>query len=205
MGELEKKAYELAKIIYANEVRIGTKIPKIKHVENIVNILKKVKHSDEMLASAWLFDALDKLNLTNKSREKFLADIRQGFGIKVAKLLDGCMPKTTPAECGKLIHRITKDIEYQVKANAQAQSIKLADVLEYLQSIRTCDFYNSENDGFKRKLQLKDRLTVYHVQATKLVKADASIKKQLIDTINLVNEEIENKLLMKAKGTNVCK
>ncbi len=205
MGELEKKAYELAKIIYANEVRIGTKIPKIKHVENIVNILKTVKHSDEMLASAWLFDVLDKKNLTVQSREKFLAEINQSFGKKVANLMDGCMPKTTPDECGKLIHRITKDIEYQAKANVQAQTIKLADVLEYLQSMRTCDFYNSENDGFRRKSQLKDRLTIYHVQATKLVKADASIKKQLIDTINLVNEELESKLLMKSKSTNVGK
>jgi len=200
MNELEKKAYELAKIIYGKNKRPLTQIKRIRHVENIVKILRKVEHTDEMLASAWLFDALDRINLTDESRIKFLKDIRQGFGIKTAKLLDGCLPKATRAEYSKLFDRMIKDIEHYAVSSAQAQSIKLADTLEYLQSLRALYFYTAVGDGNKRKLVLKNQRLAADMQtAERLVKADNKIRQELIDTVNLMHKEIDEKLLTSDK------
>jgi len=187
----ERKAYDYAKPIYGKTCRPLTRIARIKHIKNLVNILKTVKHTDEMLAAAWLFDLFNRKDITDESRDKFLAEINTKFSTKIALILDGCLPKTNTSD-GDFYFRKNKDLEYYTRFTSQSQTIKIADSLEYLQSIRTTEFYTKADDGEKRKTRIKNILLPAEEKLAKsLLKAEPNIRQLLLNTIELMHQELE--------------
>jgi (p)ppGpp synthase/HD superfamily hydrolase len=101
--------------------------PYIVHPAEVVDILLQVKHSDEMLAAAWMHDVLEDTRVT--------ADLMlQEFGSEITDLVLWLTDVSKPAD-GNRAARKAKDRLHSAAAPAAAQTIKLADMISNTRSI----------------------------------------------------------------------
>lgn len=99
----------------------------VTHLEEVVEILKKVEHTDEMLAAAWLHDTVEDTQVT-------IEDIYENFGDEIAEMVDSLTDISKPLD-GNRKTRKAIDRAHLAKASPDVQTIKLADLISNSASI----------------------------------------------------------------------
>jgi (p)ppGpp synthase/HD superfamily hydrolase len=148
---------------HGTQVRKYTGEPYIEHCREIVEILKGVQHTEDMLAAAWLHDVLE---------ETFRSSplIYQEFGLEVVKMV------IDPTDCHKSIgnRAMRKRIDRGRlgRSSADVQTIKLADLISNTKSI-------VEHDPKFAKTYLAEARMLLDV----LTKGDASLRERLLSQL----------------------
>ena len=109
------------------QTRKYTNDPYIVHPAEVVGIVKKVPHTEVMLAAAWLHDVVEDTGVT-------LETIRVEFGKEVAELV-GWLTDVSRPEDGNRAVRKALDRAHTAAAPAAAQTVKLADLISNTRSI----------------------------------------------------------------------
>ena len=109
------------------QLRKYTMEPYIVHPREVADIVATVNHTPEMLAAAWLHDVVEDTGVTNEV-------IRAEFGDKVAELV-GWLTDVSRPEQGNRATRKAIDRAHTAAAPAEAQTIKLADLISNTKSI----------------------------------------------------------------------
>lgn len=109
------------------QVRKYTGDPYIVHPEQVAEYVASVGGSAEQIAAAWLHDVLEDTKVTE-------ATLRNEFGDEVTDLVVWLTNVSTPSD-GNRKARKQKDLENLAKAPAEAQTIKLADLISNTPSI----------------------------------------------------------------------
>ena len=115
----------------AAQLRKYTGEPYIVHPCEVASIVATVPHTQEMLAAAWLHDVVEDTGVTNEV-------IRAEFGDTVAELV-GWLTDVSRPEQGNRAVRKAIDRAHSAMAPAQAQTVKLADLISNSRSIMQHD------------------------------------------------------------------
>lgn len=104
--------------------------PYIVHPAEVVEIVRSVPHTEEMLAAAWLHDVVEDTQVS-------LQDIETEFGRPVAELV--MWLTDLPTSAGNRAYRKQATIRRLSEAPAEAQTVKLADLVSNTSSIMQHD------------------------------------------------------------------
>lgn len=126
---MEQKAKEFAARSHGDidQRRRYTGEPYIVHPAAVVELVRSVPHTEAMLAAAWLHDVVEDTPVT-------LDEILVEFGQEIADLVEMLTDVSRP-EDGNRATRKALDRDHTAKANPQAQTIKLADLIDNSRSI----------------------------------------------------------------------
>jgi (p)ppGpp synthase/HD superfamily hydrolase len=113
------------------QLRKYTNEPYIVHPAEVVSIVRSVPHTEAMLAAAWLHDVVEDTGVT-------IETVRAEFGSDVADLVSWLTDVSRP-EDGNRAHRKARDREHTAAAPAEAQTVKLADLISNTRSIMAHD------------------------------------------------------------------
>ena len=113
------------------QTRKYTGEPYIVHPAAVVEIVRSVRHTPEMLAAAWLHDVVEDTGVT-------LDQIKAEFGRVVAELVF-CLTDRSRPEDGNREARKTIDRLHIAAAPPDAQTIKLADLIDNTSTIEAHD------------------------------------------------------------------
>ncbi len=156
-ADLVQKAKQFATQAHAsiNHRRKYTYEPYIHHPEAVVALVSTVAHSDEMLAAAWLHDTVEDTPVT-------LEEITRQFGSLVSRYVEMLTDVSVRNQGGR-VERKNQDLRHSALACAEAQTIKLADLIDNAKSIVACDptfalSYLAEKHRLLRVLTLGDPL-----------------------------------------------
>ena len=135
---------------HGSQKRKYTGEPYIVHPIAVSEIVKTVPHTDEMVAAALRHDVVEDTPVT-------IQEIETKFGSKVAELV-GWLTDTSRPEDGNRKTRKSIDRLHSADAPAEAQTIKLADLIHNTESIEKHDpsFYKVYK---QEKIALLDVLT----------------------------------------------
>lgn len=161
-------AEAFATAAHVNQKRKYTGEPYIVHPREVFFLLLNkplTKISVEALAAAWLHDVVEDTPITIEEIERF-------FGKEIASLVGWVTDVSKPSD-GNRKKRKQLDLEHIVSAPAEAQDIKLADVIENTSSIVQYDPHFS-------KVYLKE-------------------KKDLLDAIEKENKDYDRHLMNMAR------
>lgn len=129
MQSLEEQARRYASKAHAEagQRRKYTDEPYIVHPAAVVELVRSVTDNEVMLAAAWLHDTVEDTSST-------LNDIESHFGAEVA-LLVGMLTNTPQPEAKNRAMRKAAHFRHTATACAEAQTIKLADIIDNTRSI----------------------------------------------------------------------
>ncbi|WP_034945209.1 HD domain-containing protein [Erwinia oleae] len=129
MTSLEEKARRYATKAHAalDQRRKYTNESYIVHPAAVVELVRSVTDSEIMLAAAWLHDTVEDTDTTQ-------GDIENHFGSEVAALV-GMLTNTHPPEAKNRAARKVAHFQHTAQASADAQTIKLADIIDNTCSI----------------------------------------------------------------------
>lgn len=113
------------------QLRKYTHEPYIVHPTEVVSIVRTVPHTPEMLAAAWLHDVVEDTGVT-------LETVRAEFGDEVADLV-GWLTDVSRPDHGNRAARKAVDRAHSAAAPAEAQTVKLADLISNTRSIMAHD------------------------------------------------------------------
>ncbi len=113
------------------QLRKYTGEPYIVHPAEVVSIVKSVPHTEAMLAAAWLHDVVEDTGVT-------LETVRAEFGDEVATLV-GWLTDVSRPDHGNRAARKAVDRAHSAMAPAEAQTVKLADLISNTRSIMEHD------------------------------------------------------------------
>jgi (p)ppGpp synthase/HD superfamily hydrolase len=113
------------------QLRLYTFEPYIVHPAAVAKLVESVPHTPEMVAAAFLHDVVEDTNVT-------LDEVRAEFGNEVAKLVWWLTDASRPSDGNKATRRAI-DRAHLAKAPPQAQTIKLADVIDNNSTIEAHD------------------------------------------------------------------
>ncbi len=145
MDELEKKAFDLAKVFHQNQ-KYGNE-PYTRHLEDVVAVLKRFGITDSaILAAAWLHDAVEDTSLTIETVESEL-------GNDVASLVSA-----VTTELGKNRKERNAKTYPKIQAKHKAIYLKLADRIANVEAslennIKKLKMYQDEFPAFKMSLK----------------------------------------------------
>jgi len=122
---------KFATLAHGDQKRKYTGDPYIVHPIAVSEIVKTVAHTDEMVAAALLHDVVEDTPVT-------IDEIKIKFGSKVAELV-GWLTDTSRPEDGNRKTRKSIDRLHSADAPAEAQTIKLADLIHNTKSIEKHD------------------------------------------------------------------
>ena len=122
---------KFATAAHGDQKRKYTNDPYIVHPIAVAEIVKTVPHTDEMIAAALLHDVVEDTPIT-------IDDIKNKFGDKVADLV-GWLTDISRPEDGNRKTRKAIDRDHSARAPAEAQTIKVADLIHNTQSIEKYD------------------------------------------------------------------
>ncbi|MFU0503636.1 HD domain-containing protein [Pseudaminobacter sp. NGMCC 1.201702] len=114
-----------------NQRRKYTGEPYIVHPIAVAEIVKTVPHTPEMIAAAYLHDVVEDTAVT-------IEEIEAEFGKEVADLV-GWLTDVSKPQDGNRRARKAIDREHSAKAPAEAQTIKLADLIDNTKAIKPHD------------------------------------------------------------------
>lgn len=123
--------YAMAAHAAVGQKRKYTNEPYIVHPYEVMTIVKSVPHTEDMLAAALLHDCVEDTSVT-------LTDIHMSFGPEIATLV-GWLTDVSKPEDGNRAKRKAMDREHTAQAPAEAQTIKLADLISNSRSIMQHD------------------------------------------------------------------
>ncbi|TCV95520.1 HD domain-containing protein [Biostraticola tofi] len=149
MHSLENRARRFASHAHASrdQRRKYTLEPYIIHPAAVVERVRSVSHSEDMLAAAWLHDTVEDTDVT-------LKDIDQRFGRAVAELVEMLTTPATPADCPR-IEKTRAALLHMACASSHAKTIKLADIIDNTCSIITYDAQFARYYLVEKKLQIE--------------------------------------------------
>jgi (p)ppGpp synthase/HD superfamily hydrolase len=113
------------------QLRKYTNEPYIVHPAEVVDIVKTVSHTPEMLAAAYLHDVVEDTGVT-------LETVRTEFGDEVADLV-GWLTDVSRPDHGNRASRKAVDRAHTAAAPAEAQTVKVADIISNTRSIMEHD------------------------------------------------------------------
>ena len=113
------------------QVRKYTFEPYIIHPAEVAKIVRDAGGTDTMIAAAWLHDTVEDTGVT-------IETIRAEFGAEVAELV-GWLTDVSRPEHGNRAHRKALDRAHSAAAPAEAQTVKLADLIANTRSIMEHD------------------------------------------------------------------
>jgi (p)ppGpp synthase/HD superfamily hydrolase len=113
------------------QTRKYTGEPYIVHPAEVVRIVSSVPHTPEMLAAAWLHDVVEDTGVT-------IETIEVEFGAKVAELA-GWLTDVSKPQDGNRAKRKAIDRAHTADSPAEAQTVKLADLISNSRSIMEHD------------------------------------------------------------------
>ena len=116
---------------HGSQVRKYHGTPYISHPLAVAEIVKSVPHTEEMLVAAVLHDVVEDTSVT-------LEQIVEEFGTKVGELVHFLTDVSKP-EDGNRAHRKQLDAEHNAKGPAEAQTIKVADLIHNSMDIAAHD------------------------------------------------------------------
>lgn len=132
MDVIEKaRVFATAAHAAAAQLRKYTMEPYIVHPREVAGIVLQHGGSDEMVAAAWLHDVVEDTGVT-------LETIREEFGDEVATLV-GWLTDVSRPEQGNRATRKAIDRAHTAAAPADAQTIKLCDLISNCTSIKEHD------------------------------------------------------------------
>ena len=158
MKQLDK-AIQFATKAHEGQTRKYTGEPYIVHPLSVMEIVKTVDHTEEMLMAAVLHDTVEDTDVT-------LQDIDREFGPVVAQLVEELTDVSKP-EDGNRAFRKGLDRDHSAQASAQGQTIKIADLLDNTKSI-------TEHDEHFAKVYMKEKALLLQI----LDKADKILLKK---------------------------
>jgi (p)ppGpp synthase/HD superfamily hydrolase len=116
------QVYAMAAHAAVGQRRKYTNEPYIVHPAEVARIVAGVPGSTpDMVAAAWLHDVVEDTGCT-------FTDIHMAFGADIAALV-GWLTDVSRSEDGNRAHRKARDREHTAAAPAEAQTIKLADLI----------------------------------------------------------------------------
>jgi len=128
MNVVEKaRVFATAAHAAVGQVRKYTFEPYMVHPTEVASIVASVPHTREMLAAAYLHDTVEDTGVT-------LDLIRAEFGDEIADLV-GWLTDVSRPEDGNRAARKAKDRAHSAEAPADAQTVKLADLIANTRSI----------------------------------------------------------------------
>jgi hypothetical protein len=132
-GDLIVRARAFATAAHAaiKQVRKYTGEPYINHPAAVARIVQSVPHTPEMVAAAWLHDVVEDTGV-------LLDTIRDEFGDGVADLVGWLTDKSKP-EDGNRETRKAIDRDHSAAAPTEAQTIKIADLIDNTLTIEAHD------------------------------------------------------------------
>lgn len=164
---LESKAYLVACEAHKDAKRKYSGAPYIVHPAAVVEIVRGVPHTEEMLAAAWLHDVVEDTAVS-------LGQIKDLFGVAVMTYV--CeLTNVSQASDGNRETRKALDRAHLAHACAEAQTIKLADLLD-----NTADI--AENDPAFAKIYVKEKRALLEV----LQKGDPTLLKRAQAQVELL-------------------
>ena len=122
---------KFATLAHIDQKRKYTGDPYIVHPIAVSEIVKTVEHTDEMVAAALLHDVVEDTDVT-------IEQVEAKFGYKVAELV-GWLTDVSKPEDGNRKTRKALDREHSAQAPAEAQTIKVADLIHNTDSIERHD------------------------------------------------------------------
>ena len=132
MNNVERaRVFATAAHAAVKQVRKYTFEPYILHPTEVASIVATVPHTNEMLAAAWLHDTVEDTGVS-------IVDIQKEFGNEVASLVGWLTDVSTP-EQGNRAARKAIDRDHTACAPAEAQTVKLADLIANSRSILAHD------------------------------------------------------------------
>jgi (p)ppGpp synthase/HD superfamily hydrolase len=105
--------------------------PYIVHPAEVAKIVRDAGGTEAMIAAAWLHDTVEDTGVT-------IEVIRGEFGVEVAELV-GWLTDVSRPEHGNRAHRKALDRAHSAMAPAEAQTVKLADLIANTRSIMSHD------------------------------------------------------------------
>ncbi len=132
-NDLEKRALDFATKAHASidQRRKYTGEPYIVHPIAVAELVRSVPHTPEMIAAAYLHDVVEDTPVS-------IDEVRREFGEEVATLVDWLTDVSRPQDGTRRIRK-ELDRQHSAKAPAEAQTIKLADLIDNTLSIRDRD------------------------------------------------------------------
>lgn len=131
MTPMETAAAEFALKAHGDQKRKYTGAPYIEHPAAVADIVRSVPHTEAMLAAAWLHDVVEDTPVT-------LDESGERFGDEVRTLVYWLTDVSRP-EDGNRATRKKLDRDHLAAAPAEAQTIKLADMISNGKSIAQHD------------------------------------------------------------------
>lgn len=126
------QVYAMAAHASVKQVRKYTGEPYIVHPAEVASIVARVPGSTpDMVAAAWLHDVIEDTGCT-------FTDVHMAFGIDIATLV-GWLTDVSRPEDGNRATRKAIDRAHTAEAPAEAQTIKLADLISNSRSIMQHD------------------------------------------------------------------
>jgi (p)ppGpp synthase/HD superfamily hydrolase len=126
------QAYAMAAHAAVGQKRKYTGEPYIVHPAEVAKIVAGVPGSTpDMVAAAWLHDVMEDTSCT-------FTDVHMAFGIDIATLV-GWLTDVSKPEDGNRAVRKARDRAHTAEAPAEAQTIKLADLISNSRSIMAHD------------------------------------------------------------------
>jgi (p)ppGpp synthase/HD superfamily hydrolase len=133
MNEIEAKALAFATKAHGDidQRRKYTNAPYIEHPVAVADIVRGVCDDPEVVAAAYLHDVVEDTPVA-------LEEIRAAFGDRVAELVFWVTDKSKPGDGNRDIRKAI-DRDHIAEAPAEAQTIKLADVIHNTATIEQYD------------------------------------------------------------------
>jgi guanosine-3',5'-bis(diphosphate) 3'-pyrophosphohydrolase len=147
--ELETRARLFATAAHAavGQLRKYTHEPYIVHPAEVAKIVRSVPHTDSMLAAAWLHDTVEDTGVS-------IELIRAEFGSEVSDLV-GWLTDVSRPDHGNRAARKAVDRAHTAAAPAEAQTVKLADLISNTRSIVAHDPKFAETYLAEKRLLLE--------------------------------------------------
>ena len=164
------------------QTRKYTGEPYVVHPIHVMSIVKTVPHTDAMLAAALLHDTVEDTGVT-------IELIESEFGTEVAELVSWLTDVSKPADGNRAIRK-QLDLEHTAQAPAQAQTIKLADLISNTASIVLHDLnfaetYLKEKQALLKVLTKGNPVLISWAQAT-------VVNGQSVVEYNRIQESLKN-------------
>ncbi|MHB9807962.1 HD domain-containing protein [Pantoea ananatis] len=121
--------------------------PYIVHPAAVVELVRSISDNPVMLAAAWLHDTVEDTATT-------LNDIQTHFGNEVAKLVE-MLTNTAPQSAKNRAARKVADFRHTAQASPEAQTIKLADIIDNTRSIVRFDPHFARVYLIEKRLQIQ--------------------------------------------------
>jgi len=129
--DMEDAAMRFAMSMHFNQKRKYTGEQYIVHPAEVVEIVRTVPHTSEMIQAAWLHDVVEDCGVDIKL-------IGKVFGDKVESLVEMLTDVSTVKDDNRAARKLI-DLQHTSKASPEAKTIKLADLISNTSSIMEHD------------------------------------------------------------------